>query len=291
MIVKAIRPNAEPAARGSASAMAILRDPRVQYFDQAGNMQYRLPAPGTGIPITVVVTVDEMFHVEDMLRCLTRQRYDSWEILIVCTDPVIKPELLQLVTGYRPYLPLLRVFVTAKQGSLADALNAANQNVTTEYWCRLDAADFMHTAALRVVAAAIQEQAADCYYTCRYNMYENAIVRPKVMLALGTHSKIWSGEIFPFSPLLTYKNSTIIQLGGFKTFDNYPEDATWIMAYKMLASGLVFYRVGAAIYFKRDRLVTAKTREKVSPVEYRAALLALHWPEHALEISDEKTAD
>ena len=265
-----------PIPRGAASALALLRDPRVQYVHTGYTVYGPPPALATAVPMTIVVPVANIKYVEDALRCLMLQQYPAWSLLVVCMDTAICTELLQLVANYSKLLPTVDVRCIVCKGNLARALNTALKHIKTDYWCRLEPADLLHPYALQTVAAAFADQ-ADYYYTCQYEMRANKVVLPQITEPDLDMSKLWSGATFPFDQLIVYKTA-VTRRFGFRSYDNYPGDVVWIMAYDMLDAGMRLQLIDAIVYYRRKVKLPLSEQEEVEPEEYRAALLALHWP-------------
>jgi glycosyltransferase involved in cell wall biosynthesis len=232
------------------------------------------------VPLTVVIPIHDARYLPEALRSLTYQHYDNWSVLLVCTNPKEADLVYTTVKEFQSGLPRVDLFTTAKLDWLSAALNAAISNVRTDYWCRLDPDDLLHPMALHVISKAIQDSAADYIYTCRFLVNDKLYAYPAVQNHLiDTPDRVWSGQQFPFSHLITYKNATVAKLGGFKSYDQYPNDAEWIMAYTMLEQGMKFEYVNAAVYYKRLYRDSASQAEEATAASYRKSLILQYWPE------------
>ena len=113
-------------------------------------------------------------------------------------------------------------------------------------------------------------------------------MRPPALPVAVSDEALWSGTAFPYDRLITYSLSAVVKLGGFVSYDRYPGDTAWIMAYKMKAAGCTLRHIPAAVYFER---MGRKGDKTISPAEYRRALLLQHWPSHYVEETDEEAID
>lgn len=278
-------PNAPPPPIGSSTLFAHFKHPRVMRIYTTADIYQPITALATQpqIPLTVVIPAYDIIYLEDALRGLLLQQYTKMHVLIICADPYVQEAIIKIAQQYKAKLSL-SLFFMRKKGWLSDALNAALANLTTEYFCRLDPDDVLHPYALQVMSEEIQNSPADYYYSCRFIMDKNRAVYPDI-LGHMTHREdhIWSGRVFPYSHLITYKASAVAEIGGFKSFDQYPNDSEWIAAYEMLIKEKTFRYVNAALYFKRLSPRQATNHENADEISYRKAMILQHWPDHYQE--------
>jgi hypothetical protein len=261
-----------------------MRDPRV-LFNYADRVEFRpVPKPTAEVPLTIVVVVDEKHYFEDTLRSLVLLDYTNFNVVVVSMTPRLDLDVQRLLAAYRERIPLSQTFYMKSAGWEADALNAAIRLIETHYWCWMRSKDVLHPQALNVMAQAIAEHEADYYHTCRFQLQRNLIVQPDIRPFAPTREDLWSGDTFPYDMLITYKMSAVVELGGFASFDRYPCDTAWIMAYKMAAANKDIRHVNASVYFEHMR---PTPNEAALPHEYRKALIAQHWPEHHIADDDE----
>lgn len=265
---------------GSASVIAMLDDPRVLWVYPESCIWRNIEPIKPEVPLTVVIPVHDSAHLTEALNSLRYQRYSQWSVLVVCSNPEESVLVFDIVKKMKAHLPKVEVFTVAKLGWLSDALNAAAHSVRTEYWCRLDPDDLLHPMALQTVSQAIQKDEAEYYYTCRFSVTDKLYVRPEVAgHSINNPNRVWSGQDFPYSHLITYRNSAVAQVGGFRTYDKFPNDAEWIMAYSMLAAGLRLQYINAALYYKTSRDKSASHEAGIGPAGYRKSLILQHWPD------------
>lgn len=285
---RAIKPSPPPSPRSSASVMAMIRDPRVLHVYRDHTIFKMPPEPVVEVPLTVVVTVNEVDQLVDSLRSLIVQDYSHFNIIVACVSPKHSEAVEGLIARHKKFLPPTKLFALKSAGWPADALNGVLPLIQTEYWSWLQAADILHPKALAVVANAILTDEADYYSTCRYKMQVNKIARPPALPVAPSDKLFWSGIAFPYSRLTTYRLSALAKVGGFLSYDRYPDDTAWVVAYKMKAAGCRFHHIPLAVYFERTR----KGGDNViSPIEYRRALLLQHWPSHYVEETDKEAVD
>ena len=282
---RALKPSAPSAPRSSASAMAMIRDPRVLHIYKHHTIFKTIPEPKAELPLTVVVTINNHEQLVDALRSLIVQDYGNFQIIVVCLSPKHHEKMEGLIARHQKFLPPTRLLSLKSAGWPADALNGVLPLIQTEYWSWMRSSDILHPRALVAVANAILEDEADYYSTCRYNMQANLIVRPPVLPVAPSDKELWAGVTFPYNWLITYRLSAVVQLKGFISYDRYPGDTAWVVAYRMRAAGMKFHHIPLAVYFDRGGEGSDKS---VSPVEYRKALLLQHWPSLYVEETDEE---
>lgn len=285
MFVKGV-PRPKRALAGSANAMSMLHDDRVLFVYPEGIIYRPVPVakPARQVPLTLVIPVHEPSYLDEALRSLIMQKYDNWQIMIVCADPAAQWAIFEAATLYQADLPKISIFVMKERGWLSDSLNAALHNVTTAYWCRLDPDDLLHPTALQVVSARIQEHSPDYLYSARFVMNSALHVSPAVLgHTVVSQQAIWSGNKFPFSHLITYKTAAVARIGGFKSYDQFPNDAEWIAAYEMLAKGFKFHYINGALYYWRSWKGSARKKEPTAASDYRRGLILQHWPDRYVE--------
>jgi len=280
-----LQPTAPRAPRSSASVLATLQEPRVLYVQPDHTILKPAPVPKVEVPLTVVVTVDDVKRLPDTLCSLIVQAYANFQIIVACMSPKDHDEIARIVGQHQPSLPRTRLFSLKSAGWPADALNGVLPLIETEYWSWLHAADMLHARALATVADAIVTHEADYYSTCRYRMQINLLARAPAIPEAPSDTLLWSGADFPYDRLITYRMSALARIGGFVSYDRYPGDTAWIAAYKMKAADCRFHHIPAAVYF--ERVSSRPAVAEVSPVEYRRALLLQHWPSFYVEESDE----
>lgn len=278
------RPGPIEVPRSSASAFVLARDPRVLHIIPDYTELRPIKTPAIEPPLTVVVTVTEVDYFVETLRALATQDYDNFTIIIVCLRPDDETEILSAIAAHKAYLPKTRLLTLKTVAWEADGLNAVLPQIETEYWCWVRAADILHTKALQCVANAILAEEADYYCTYRYIMLINSIVRPLILPNATGDQVLWRGDEFPYDKLITYRRSTVAALGGFVSYDKYPGDTAWIMAYKMRAADKKVIHIPQAVYFEREPAIT--TKPEVEAADYRKALLLQHWPQHFVEEAD-----
>ena len=265
--------------------MAMLYDDRVLFVYRDGTVYRPIEtAPAAQqVPLTVVIPIHEIGFLDEVLRSLILQKYDKWKILLVCSDPAIQHFVFESAASYQLNLPKIEVFVLKEKGWLSDALNAALHHVSTAYWCRLDSDDLLHPMALQVVSARIQQHEPDYLYSARFIMDRVLYVHPFVVGdVIDSPHLVWSGKTFPYSHLMTYKTEAVASIGGFKSFDQFPNDAGWIAAYEMLIAGKRFHYINGALYYWRS-WQSASRKEKTAAEDYRRGLILGHWPDRYVE--------
>lgn len=287
---KMLTPSVPSTPRSSASAMALIRDPRVLHVYPDHTIFKPIPVPAVEVPITVVITVADVTWLSDAFRSLIVQDYTNFQVIVVCMTPKNREQVERLLTQYQKFLPATKLFSMKSAGWPADALNGILPAITTEYWSWLHSSDILHPKALAAVANAILTNAVDYYSTCRYRMQINKIVRPPAVPSDPSDEVLWSGADFPYDRLITYKLSALAHIGGFVSYDRYPGDTAWIAAYQMKEAGFAFQHIPLAVYFERLNANTA-SKNDITPVAYRQALLLQHWPALYVEESDEQASD
>ena len=283
---KMLTPSARSTPRSSASALALIRDPRVLHVYPDHTIFKPIPVPAIEVPLTVVVTVDGAIWLPDALRSLIAQDYTRFQVIVVCMSPKHREQVERLLAQYQKFLPTTRLFSMQSAGWPADALNGIRPAITTGYWSWLHSSDVLHPKALAAVANAILTDEADYYSTCRYKMQVNKIVRPVAVPVAPSDNVLWSGTDFPYDRLITYRLSALARIGGFVSYDRYPGDTAWIAAYRMKEVGCTFSHIPLAVYFERAHKDDANGA--ITPVAYRQALLLQHWPAFYVEEPDDE---
>lgn len=102
-------------------------------------------------------------YILDNLNSIKRQTYSNWEVIVVNDGSTDNTEAL--VNSFINSNPTLQIsLISIPNGGLANARNVAFSNCTGDYFCNLDADDFLEPKTLQFVAEAYEKEACDVYY-------------------------------------------------------------------------------------------------------------------------------
>ena len=266
------------------------RDPRLLWV-HPGRIELREPCevfPDAGEEtLTVVVTAYDSERLAETIRSLATQRYRNFVVIVAGLAPAQADRIKAVVGGYTRFMPNIKLFLTKSAGWEADGLNAVLPLIETDYWCWVRGGDVVHSNALDLVARAIGHGHADYYNTRQLTLSSRQLAWPHAPdIAPPSLDRLWAGWTFPYGALITYSTAAVVEVKGFVSYDHYPSDTAWIMAYKLAHAGKTFEHINAAAYF--ERLRPSKQKELVKPEQYRRSLVLTHWPEHYVEEPSEE---
>lgn len=107
-------------------------------------------------------------YILDNIRSVINQTYSNWELIIVNDGSTDKT--LDIIKGIVEENPDKDIkYISIPNGGLANARNEAMKLANGDYFCNLDADDFLDNKTLELIVKAISEEECDVYY---YDIYD-----------------------------------------------------------------------------------------------------------------------
>lgn len=210
--------------------------------------------------------------IMDNLNSVKNQTYTNWELVIVndgSTD-----NTLQLINSFvEQNLNLDIKVISISNGGLANARNVALSSATGDYFCNLDADDFLEQDTLKKVSEAFEEEFCDIYYYDIIDFDDTTGVKENFSDKFEKHlasmfgfeaailklkRRIWICQGVAFYNLVFIKNSGLKNLPGV----NQGEDMYFITSALIHANKVKYIPYpGADIRYRSDSMMHSRFNE------------------------------
>lgn len=213
----------------------------------------------------IIPAYNQEAFIADALASLCRQRLAGWELEVIVVDDASTDQTVALVEGYRGTLPGLKVIRLETNAGVSAARNAAQAQVTGEFYTYLDPDDWYSPDHLATLANALRELEVDfvrCDHvrvtgTSRSIHRAPQALRHRVLDPKDDINPIDAPSMvdYPYSWAGMYRTA-LMRERGLDRFDESlasAEDRPWIWnlalrntSYAVVSSASVFYRRGLA---------------------------------------------
>lgn len=211
-------------------------------------------------------------YILENINSIVSQTYTNWELIIIndgSTDETL--DIIEKAVKENPDKDIK--YVSIPNGGLANARNMAMEMASGDYFCNLDADDFLNLRTLESIAKAISDEVCDIYYydifdyddvTRKSTNYSSKFLNSLKPISgieaaiLKLQRKIWICQGVAF-----YKTNYIkkIKLKNYKGI-NQGEDLYFITSALLCATKVKYvYNAGAYIRYRSDSMMHAPFNE------------------------------